>query len=325
MKKLYTVLAILTLIATACQLGGTTSQQPQPTAVQPVAATIFPSPTPVPVNPTTAPQGGGVPDKGTEKASSIDGMTQVYIPDGTFMRGGLDASADSNETPALKVTLHGFWMDKLEVTNGMYFLCVQAGVCGFPHFGATVVNKSETRLDYFRNPEFNDFPVVYVGWDDADTYCKWAGRRLPTEAEWEYAARGAFPSFNTYPWGDQQPDASYANYNYSGDTTRVGSYPLGASPFGILDMAGNVGEWVHDLYKANYYGPDSIMNPQGPLAFSSRFERVIRGGSWADTWQFIRVSKRASTIGPDPSQPPSSDRFYGNSASTIGFRCASDN
>jgi formylglycine-generating enzyme required for sulfatase activity len=321
MKKLYTVLAILTLIATACQLGGTPQVEPTPI---PLVATAFPSPTPVPLNPTAVPQ-SGAPDAGTERASSVDGMTQVYIPDGTFMRGGLDAVADSNEIPALQVTMRGFWMDKVEVTNSMYLLCVQAGICGVPHYSAQPVLKSETRPNYFRNPEFNDYPVVYVGWGDADAYCQWAGRRLPTEAEWEYAARGAFPSLNTFPWGDQQPDGSYANFNYSGDTMRVGSFPAGASPFGILDMAGNVAEWVHDLYQANYYGPDSVMNPQGPIGFSSRFERVIRGGSWADTWQFIRVSKRASTIGPDPSKPVGHERYYGNSAATIGFRCASDN
>jgi formylglycine-generating enzyme required for sulfatase activity len=328
MKKLYTVLAILTLIATACQLGGTASQ-PEPTAIPPVAVTIFPSPTAIPNNPTAAPQGGGVPDAKTERTAANDAMIQVYIPDGTFMRGGLDAVADSNEIPALKVTLKGFWMDKVEVTNGMYLLCVQAGVCALPHyadeFGDRPVTKSETRPSYFRNPEYNDFPVVYVGWGDADTYCKWAGRRLPTEAEWEYAARGPFPSFINYPWGDQQPDSSYANYNYSGDTMRVGSFPAGASPFGILDMAGNVNEWVHDLYDGQYYGPDSILNPQGPLAFSDRFVRVMRGGSWADSWQDIRVSNRSSTIGPNPNLPKSDRRYYGNSASTIGFRCASDN
>jgi len=327
MKKLFPVLAILVLISTACQAAGTTSQPPpEPTAVQPVEVVVLPSPTAVPDNPTAAPQSGGVPDAKTERTASVDGMTQVYIPEGTFMRGGLDAAMDSNESPAIKVTLHGFWMDKLEVTNGMYLLCVQAGVCDLPHYGITVVNKSETRPLYFRNAEFNDYPVVYVGWGDADKYCKWAGRRLPSEAEWEYSARGAFPSLNTYPWGDQQPDASYANFNYYvGDTTRVGSFPTGASPFGILDMAGNVAEWVNDFYDPNYYGFGVILNPTGPAARGSFFARVVRGGNFGDSWQNIRVSKRASQVGPDPSQPPGSDRWYGVSAGSIGFRCAADN
>jgi formylglycine-generating enzyme required for sulfatase activity len=323
MKKLVTVLAVLMLFATACQAGG--GAAPEPTTI-PLQATAFPSPTPVPLNPT-AEAPGGAPNAGTEKASSVDGMTQVYIPEGTFMRGGLDQMAEANEKPATKITLHGFWMDKVEVTNGMYLLCFQAGVCDLPHYGIVVVQKSQTRAQYFNNPEFNDYPVVYVGWGDADKYCKWTGRRLPTEAEWEYAARGAMPSLNTYPWGDQKPDNSYANFNYTGDTMRVGSFPAGASPFGILDMAGNVAEWVYDFYDSDYYGSGIKLNPQGPLARSNFFERVVRGGSYNDTWQNIRVSKRASVMGPNPNKSPDDieGRFYGTSAYTIGFRCVSDN
>jgi formylglycine-generating enzyme required for sulfatase activity len=277
------------------------------------------------VNPTAEPQ-NSAPDQGSDKVSSVDGMTQVYVPDGTFQRGGMDAVAEQDEFPAVKVTLKGFWMDKTEVTNGMYLLCVQAGVCGIPHLGNQPVFKSETRQEYFRNAEFNDYPVVYVGWGDAAAYCKWAGRRLPTEAEWEYSARGAFPSLNTYPWGDQKPDNSYANFNYYvGDTSRVGSFPAGASPFGILDLAGNVAEWVNDFYDFNYYGSGVTLNPSGPIARGNYFERVVRGGSFGDPWQYLRVSKRSSVMGPDPSQPQDTDRWYGISASTIGFRCASDN
>ena len=322
MKKLVTVLAVLVIFTTACQLGGTA--QAEPTAV-PLQATAFPSPTPVPLNPTAEPQGGPA-GAGTEKGSSGDGLTQGYIPEGTFMRGGLDAMAETNEIPAVKVTLRGFWMDKVEITNGMYLLCVQAGVCGIPHYGSQPVFKSETRTKYFNNPEYNDYPVVYVSWGDADKYCKWTGRRLPTEAEWEYAARGSFPSLNTFPWGDQQPDSSYANFNYYvGDTTRVGSFPAGISAFGILDMAGNVAEWVNDFYDFNYYSSGVTLNPSGPIARAKYYERVVRGGHYGDAWQYIRVSKRSSVMGPDPDQPPDSDRFYGISAPTIGFRCASDN
>jgi formylglycine-generating enzyme required for sulfatase activity len=322
MKKLYTVLAILTIIATACQLGGTTQAEPTPI---PFVATAFPSPTAVPLNPTAAPP-SGAPNAGTERASGVDGMTQVYLPEGIFMRGGLDANTESNELPAVKVTLRGFWMDKVEVTNGMYLLCFQAGVCDLPRYGSLTLSKSETRPSYFRNPEYNDYPVVYVTWGSADAYCKWAGRRLPTEAEWEYGARGAFPSLNTFPWGDQLPDSSYANFNYYvGDTTRVGSFPAGASPFGLLDMSGNVAEWVNDFYDANYYSQGVTLNPSGPIARSRLFSRVARGGSFGDSWQNIRVSKRISIMGPDPSEPIGSDRYYGVSASTVGFRCASDN
>ena len=323
MKKLFLVLSALVLVSTACQFGG--AGKAEPTAVS-LVATSFPSPTPVALNPTAGPEGPA--EAGTERTHSVDGMTQVYIPDGTFMRGGLDGEATNNvnEGPAEKVTLHGFWMDKLEVTNGMYLLCVNAGVCGLPHYASEIVVKSKTRAEYFRNPEFNDFPVVYVGWGDAATYCEWAGRRLPSEAEWEYAARGGFPSLNTYPWGDQKPDGSFANFNFEvGDTVRVGSYPAGISPFGILDMAGNVSEWVNDFYDATYYDKHAVLNPTGPIARSAFFARVIRGGSFGDSWQYMRVSKRSSLVGPDPSQPVGSDRYYGFSADTVGFRCASDN
>jgi len=322
MKKLFAVLMALMMVATACQMGG--GSQAQPTAV-PLVATAYASPTPVALNPTAEPQ-NNAPQQGTEKVSSVDGMTQVFIPEGTFMRGGLDAAAQEDETPPGKVTLKNFWMDKTEVTNGMYLLCVTAGVCGIPHLGKQPVFKSETRAEYFRNPEFNDYPVVYVGWGDAKTYCEWAGRRLPTEAEWEYSGRGGFPSLSTYPWGDQKPDSSYANFNYYvGDTTRVGSFPAGASPFGILDLAGNVAEWVNDFYDVNYYGLGVILNPSGPIARSEHFARVVRGGNYGDPAHYIRVSKRSSTVGPDPNQPPETDLWYGNSASTIGFRCVSDN
>lgn len=322
MKKLYSVLAVLMLISTACQMGG--GSQAEPTAV-PLIATAYASPTPVPLNPTAEPANNAA-QQGDEKVSSVDGMTQVFIPEGTFMRGGLDAAAQVDETPPGQVTLKSFYMDKTEVTNAMYLLCVTAGACGIPHLGKQPVFKSETRIEYFRNPEFNDYPVVYVGWGDANAYCKWAGRRLPTEAEWEYAARGAYPSLSTYPWGDQKPDSSYANFNYYvGDTTRVGSFPAGASPFGILDMAGNVAEWVNDFYDVNYYGQGVSLNPSGPIARSNFFARVVRGGSYGDPAHYIRVSKRSSTVGPDPSQPVETDLWYGNSAPTIGFRCASDN
>jgi len=323
MKKLYGTLIVFVLVLTAC--GGGSAN---PTAIPQVnnVPTAFPSPTTAASHPTDEPSKGSV-NAGDEKTSTADGMVQVYVPDGTFKRGGLDAVAEGDELPTANVTLHGFWMDKTEVTNGMYLLCFQNGGCDqLPHSSAKPVFKSETRPEYFKNPEFNDYPVVYVTWADAAAYCKWAGRRLPTEAEWEYSARGPLPSLNTFPWGDQKPDNSYANFNYfAGDTMRVGSFPAGASPFGILDLAGNVSEWVNDFYDPNYYQGGAAMNPTGPISRSNFFNRVVRGGSFGDPWQYLRVSKRSSVTGPDPNQQPNTDRWFGTSASTIGFRCVSDN
>jgi formylglycine-generating enzyme required for sulfatase activity len=322
MKKLYVVLVALAIVASACQLGG--AAQAEPTAI-PLAATAVPSPTAI-MNATAAPQGGGVPEAGTPRVSPSDGMTQIYVPDGTFMRGGIDADAHTNEMPSNKITMTGFWMDKVEVTNGMYMLCVTAGVCELPRSGQMTIMKSQTRENYLRDPQFTDYPVVYVTWGDADAYCKWSGRRLPSEAEWEYSARGGFPSLNTYPWGDQRPDGSYANFNYeTGDTMRVGSFPAGASPFGILDLAGNVAEWVNDLYDMKYYDQSVAMNPTGPIAKSDEFMRVVRGGHWGDSWQMLRVSARASLMGPNPNVQQGTDRWYGESAPTVGFRCAAGN
>ncbi len=319
MRRLAAILIGLAWFATAC--GGAGRTPPTPTSIP--LPTAIPSPTVVTYATATSPA-NNQPQAGQERTSPADGMVQIYIPQGTFTRGGIDSDARANEGPAAKITMSGFWIDKTEVTNGMYRLCVEAGVCELPHYGSRPVLKSQTRDPYFNNPEFADYPVIYVTWGDADTYCKWAGRRLPTEAEWEYAARGAFPSLNIFPWGDQRPDSSRANFNYAvGDTTRVGSYPAGASPFGVLDMAGNVAEWVNDFYDPNYYQQSTTMNPTGPAGRTNLFARVVRGGHWGDSWQALRVSARASLTGPNPNAQMGSDQWYGESAPTVGFRCAS--
>ncbi|MBN1304223.1 MAG: SUMF1/EgtB/PvdO family nonheme iron enzyme [Anaerolineales bacterium] len=313
MKKLFFVLTALAFISTGCQIGPGNAAQPTPISV----ATAFPTATPVALNPTVPPSDEKV-DAGSERTHPVDGMTQVYIPEGTFWMGGLDANREVDESPEHQVTLHAYWMDKFEVTNGMYRACGAAGVCS-----PTQYPKSETRDSYVNNPEFNDYPVVYVTWQDAANYCQWVGRRLPTEAEWEYAARGA--TFNTYPWGDEAPDSSRANFNYQmGDTNRVGSYPAGASPFGILDMAGNVAEWVNDYYDSNYYEKGVGMNPTGPIARSSYFNRVVRGGSFGDAARNIRVSQRSSTLGNDTSAETGTEAYKGSYSPNIGFRCVSD-
>lgn len=221
-----------------------------------------------------------------------------------------------NEVPEHDVTLAAFWMDQLEVTNAMYGLCVQAGACTLPQS-----LKSQRRPSYFDNPEFKDYPVIYVTWGQAKTYCEWAGRRLPTEAEWERAGRG--DDFRTFPWGENKADGLLANFNMVvGDTSRVGTYPAGASPFGVLDMAGNAAEWVSDLYSSTYNNAGTS-NPTGP-AEGTTLSRVVRGGSLGDAEINLRVSKRSSVLGSDQKAVPGSSAYLGSFSPRIGFRCAVD-
>lgn len=311
MKKLFPIMLAIALISTACQLGGSAGQA----AV--ALPTTAPTLTPIPLNPT-AEVASSNEQAGSERVSSADGMIQVYVPQGSFQMGGMDNRAASDEKPLHKVDMKGFWIDKVEVTNAMFLLCVQAGVCTPPQQLA-----SETRPSYFNNPEYNNFPAVNVTWDAARQYCEWSGRRLPTEAEWEYAARGN--TLNTYPWGEQKPDATRANFNYMlGDTNIVGSYAAGASPFGALDMSGNVMEWISDFYGAEYYAGGPASNPAGPLARTAYFNRVVRGGSYADPEAEIRLSNRASALGPNYEAELGSAAYLGDFSPRIGFRCASD-
>lgn len=232
--------------------------------------------------------------------------------------GGLDVYAENDEKPAHVVQEDAFWIDQVEVTNGMYSLCVAAGACRPP-----AKFNSDNRASYFDSLEFRDYPVVYVRWADAEAYCTWAARRLPTEAEWERAARG--DDMRTYPWGDELPSQAYVNFNnYVGDTSRVGSYAAGASPFGALDMAGNVWEWVADLYKADYYEASIDTNPNGPAETRGLYVRVIRGGSFQDERMNLRVSNRGYELGPNPTLLPQDPTYAGRSSVKIGFRCASD-
>lgn len=249
-----------------------------------------------------------------QRVSPVDGMPQVYIPAGTFRMGGLDVRRAPNEIPEHDVTLDAFWMDQLEVTNAMYALCVQAAGCTPPQDF-----KSQRRPEYFNNPEFNDYPVIYVTWGQAKTYCEWTGRRLPTEAEWERAGRG--DDLRTFPWGENKADGLLANFNMLvGDTSRVGTYPAGASPYGVLDMAGNVAEWVNDFYSPNYANAE-MLNPAGPLN-SATSNHVVRGGSLGDAEINIRVSKRSSVLGSNLSARPDSSAYLGDFSPRIGFRCA---
>ena len=196
----------------------------------------------------------------------VDGAEMVYVPAGEFLMGSEDEDADSDEDPEHTVYLDAYWIYKHEVTNAQYRQCVDEGECDVP-----------SNVNQFNNPDFDDHPVVFVSWYDADAYCQWAGGRLPTEAEWEKAARGT--DGRKFPWGEESPTCSLAQFrDCSGETKPVGSFPAGASPYGALDMAGNVWEWVGDWYDGGYYSQSPSENPQGP---DSGEYRVIRGGSWA--------------------------------------------
>jgi formylglycine-generating enzyme required for sulfatase activity len=234
----------------------------------------------------------------------------VLVPAGEFLMGSTDAdgSASSDEKPQRKVYLDAYRMDRTEVTNAMYAQCVAASACKAPSN-----SSSATRSNYYNDPQYANYPVIYVSWDAAQTYCKWAGGRLPTEAEWEKAARG--PSTGSgagrlYPWGDQAPSCDRLNYYDSGracigDTTPVGAYPQGASPYGALDMAGNAWEWVADWYDEKYYAAAPARNPPGP-GFGQN--RVLRGGSWNNNQRIVRAAYRRG-YGPDGVN------------NNVGFRC----
>lgn len=218
--------------------------------------------------------------------SPKDNMILVYIPAGKFRMGF--QGQESDEKPIHAVDLDVFWIDQTEVTNAMYALCVNEGDCNRPgSFG------SRTHPSYYGNPEFDEYPVIYVSWEDADNYCKWASRTLPTESQWEKAARGT--DQRSYPWGEQI-DCSRANYFDGnkfcvGDTSPVKSYESGKSYYGLYDMAGNVWEWVADWYDEDYYDIPPTPNPLGP---STGIYRVARGGSWSDTDFLARSSNRGS-------------------------------
>ena len=224
------------------------------------------------------------------------GETLMYVPEGEFTMG----SKDFLDAPVHTVYLDAYYIDQFEVTNKQYLACVDAGKCEPPSS-----KNSRTHPSYYGNSEFDNYPVLYINWDKAKRYCEvWTGGDLPTEAQWEKAARGT-EAF-TYPWGNDAPSKDLLNYNKNiGDTTEVGSYDSGKSPYGAYDMAGNVWEWVNDYYQSDYYA-DNASNPQGPT--SSEY-RVLRGGSWINFGNIVRSNDRGWN---DPTY----------ASDFLGFRCA---
>ncbi|MFC1654225.1 formylglycine-generating enzyme family protein [Myxococcota bacterium] len=209
-----------------------------------------------------------------------DGMCDV--PAGTFWMGcneEVDHLCEDDEYPYHEVYLDAFEIDQYEVTQAQYYICVLDGICEIPN-------------DF--DPEMHgDNPVVCNSWGRAITYCEWAGKRLCTEAEWEKAARGT--DGRRYPWGNEPATCEHAVIRGCSieDFMPVGSKPAGASPYGAMDMAGNIREWIFDSYSSTYYSQcaQNCVNPQGPTGSN----HVLRGGgsmSWAND---IRVSNRIST------------------------------
>jgi formylglycine-generating enzyme required for sulfatase activity len=271
----------------------------QPSATPPTTATFTPSwtftpaptlpPSPIPVGAALTPT--------VYARQTIKDVSFVWVPAGCFMMGSdktKDSNANPDEQPQHKVCLtRGFWIGEFDITNAQFDAYVKA--TGAPHQVDSSCSATSSAPDQ---------PVVCVSWDDAVGYAKWLGGRLPTEAEWEFAARG--PVSPIYPWGNTF-DGSKANTtgNGLGKTTIVGLYPAGASWVGAQDMAGNVWQWVADWYSDSYYQSSTPNDPTGP---TSGQYRVLRGGSWYSNQGFARAASRSSYVPPD-------NRF-----DNIGFR-----
>jgi formylglycine-generating enzyme required for sulfatase activity len=265
-----------------------------------------------------------VPVPGDTRTRPTDGAIMIYVPGGEFQMGSTDDEVDdtlrlchktwgncqrewfADQAPIHTVVLDAFWMDRTEVTNKQYTQCVLDNRCA-----------ASRCADDYRHAGA-DYPVVCVSWEDAQTYCAWAGARLPTEAEWEYAARGS--ERRVYPWGETF-DCARGNFDDETEINAhvvsgkagcdgyvrpapVGSFPEGASWCQVQDLAGNVWEWVSDWYGA--YPPERQANPKGP---EDGREKVLRGGSWNNREHTLRSAFRE---GETPSY----------TYVIFGFRCA---
>jgi formylglycine-generating enzyme required for sulfatase activity len=275
---------------------------------------------------------------GATQTSSFDGMVMVYVPAGNFLMGTVDESGSTYEHtlehPQHTVYQDGFWIDKTEVTNAMFSQFVEStgykteaetGSGGYVWKDLQWWTVEGANWQHPQGPAssivgIETHPVVQVTWNDANAYCDWAGRRLPTEAEWEKAARGT--DGQIYPWGNALPNGNLVNFADSNldvgwadkstndgyqFTAPVGSYPEGVSPYGALDMSGNVYEWVADWYFENNYSNNPTSNPTGPETGEIK---ILRGGSWSKDRHTIRAAARYLFY------PPYSRHDDG------GFRCS---
>jgi serine/threonine-protein kinase len=275
---------------------------PPPTATSlPTATPLPPTATLVPEPTATVPPALGI---GSVQVSPRDDMLQVYVPAGDFMMGSADSdsNAEDNEKPYHKVYLDAFWIDQTEVTNAQYARCVADGKCAPP-----AQYNSNTHRSYYNDLAYTAYPVTWVTWFNASTYCQWAGRRLPTEAEWEKAGRGT--DGRLFSWGNQEPTANLANVaEWLHDIMPANSFASGASPYGALNMTGNVWEWVADWFDPVYYVYGPYDNPLGP---PSGERRVMRGGSWYSEIKLARLANRNEQL-------PAFKTF------NTGIRCVAD-
>ena len=282
----FVAIAILSLLVTACMNPENPEMTPAPRSPQTEEVTI----------------------NSPGKVNQVDHAQLVIVSAGEFTMGGnieetmslcktldlvCDAEEFADESPAHQVFVEEYLIYQHEVTNQQYRLCVEKGGCNVPAL-----------TEFFNNPNFRNHPVVYVNWFAAVDYCIWAGGRLPTEAEWEKAARGT--AGNLFPWGINF-ECGFANFDECtrGLTVEVGTYPEGASPFGVEDMAGNATEWVNDWYLEDYYIESSLINPQGP---DTGELRVAKGGSWKNPLLGVRTTNRSANF----------PEVY---SSGTGFRC----
>jgi formylglycine-generating enzyme required for sulfatase activity len=251
-----------------------------------------------------------------------------FIPEGKFIMGmnsdkdltecqrirsNCETISFEDEGPAHEVYLDAFYIDKYEVTNALYAACVKAGACRFPK-----ASNSYTHPSYYGNPQFDNYPVIYVDWYKAKAYCEWRGAQLPTEAQWEKAARG--DDGRIFPWGNDFND-SFVNFcdknctygqadpnsdDGSTENAPVDAYAEGISPYGVYNMSGNVWEWLADWYSETYYQDSPASNPVGPELGE---RRVLRGGSWFNDNYGVRITVRGKN-------PPV------NTLNRFGIRCA---
>jgi eukaryotic-like serine/threonine-protein kinase len=232
-----------------------------------------------------------------------DPCPMVLVPEGAFLRGSLPGQGEDDEMPQRGITLDAFYLDTYAVSVAQYRRCFETKACTEP---------DTEKLCNWGQPDRDDHPINCVSWEQARSYCAWAGKRLPTEAEREKATRGT--DGRAFTWGAKLPDCSLANYDKGGEhycqgqTVPITAFPNAKSPYGAVQLAGNVYEWAADWYGKEYYHESAARNPIGPATGK---HRVVRGGSWFNPPPDLRSALRGLI-------PPGMRLNY------VGFRCAGD-